>query len=42
MTDLVWTFLVVSSGNESRNGHRICAPNTENVPVPVRSALNLP
>ena len=29
MMDLVWTFLVVSSGNDSRNGHRICAPNTE-------------
>jgi hypothetical protein len=26
----------------SRYGQRICAPKTENVPVPVRSALNLP
>src|ERR1041384_2028208 len=36
------SFFVVSAGKLFCNGNRACAPNTENVPVPVRSALNLP
>jgi hypothetical protein len=29
-------------GRELRKSNRACAPNTEYVPVPVRSALNFP
>src|SRR5579863_2846019 len=42
MMDLKWSFLVVSAGKPSASGKRACAPNTESVPVPVRSALDLP
>ena len=40
--DLRWTFLVMTSGKPAFSGKRICAPKTENVPVPVRSALGFP
>src|SRR5437870_543294 len=38
----VWTFFVVSSGKPAVRSNRTCAPNTLNVPVPVRSALKRP
>ena len=38
-----FTFFVVSKGKQSfLKLNRICLPNTENVPVPVRSDLSLP
>ncbi len=42
MIDLVCTFLVVTSGNPAARSKRIWWPNTERVPVPVRSALRWP
>src|SRR4051812_38639176 len=42
MMDLRWTFLVVSSGKPAARSNRICQPNTDSVPVPVRSLLRCP
>src|SRR5690349_18614314 len=42
MTDLRWTFLVVTSGNPSARSNRICQPKVLSVPVPVRSSLGRP
>ena len=42
MIDLRCSFLVVSSGKPSRRSKRACAPKTESVPVPVRSAFGFP
>src|SRR6188472_1220594 len=41
-TDRVWTFLVVTSGKPSPRSKRIWCPNTDSVPVPVRSPLSAP
>ena len=40
--DFRCTFLVVTSGKPSASGKRICQPNTDSVPVPVRSDLRVP
>ena len=45
MIDLICNFFVVSSGNPgpcARKSNRVCAPNTDNVPVPVRSVRSRP
>src|SRR5207249_9742307 len=45
MIDLMCSFLVVSNGNpgpSSRKSNRVCAPKTDNVPVPVRSLRGRP
>src|SRR6266576_7340847 len=45
MIDLMCSFFVVSSGNpgpSSLRSNRVCAPNTDNVPVPVRSLRGRP
>ena len=42
MIDLRCSFFVVSSGKLIARSNRICAPNTERVPVPVRSVLVAP
>ncbi|AXU41121.1 hypothetical protein BC01_024 [Bacillus phage BC01] len=36
------SFFVVNIGNPLDKSKRICAPNSERVPVPVRSPLRLP
>jgi hypothetical protein len=42
MMDLRCTFLVVTSGKPACKSKRIWWPNTERVPVPVRSVLTAP
>ena len=40
--DRVWTFFVVTSGKPSARSKRIWWPNTQRVPVPVRSPFSAP
>src|ERR1051326_143701 len=42
MIDLTCSFLVVTSGNPWFRSNRIWWPNTESVPVPVRSCFSTP
>src|SRR5712692_726612 len=42
MMDLRWTFLVVRSGKPPARSKRICQPNVDSVPVPVRSDFPCP
>src|SRR5262249_30159828 len=42
MIDFRWSFFVVSRGNPSSRANRIWCPNTDNVPVPVRSRFSTP
>src|SRR5262244_1776603 len=42
MIDLRWSFLVVTSGKPSARSKRIWWPNTDSVPVPVRSRFSTP
>src|ERR1043166_4519271 len=42
MMDLACSFLVVTSGNPWVRSNRIWWPNTESVPVPVRSCFSTP
>src|SRR5712692_8623768 len=42
MMDLRWTFLVVRSGKPPARSKRICQPNVDSVPVPVRSDFLAP
>ena len=42
MIDLRCSFLVVTSGKPSSRSKRIWWPNTERVPVPVRSIVSAP
>lgn len=42
MMDFRWIFFVVRSGNPSARSNRIWYPNTDRVPVPVRSPRSMP